>query len=76
MRQTFTSSHTLWTTTKTWLSTARSATCYTTTEKARLEGIYRGMRSGHGFSSGSYISVQERNVLLKAWTIMLVRWNQ
>ena len=76
MRQTFTSSHTLWTTAKTWLAAAASATCYTTVEKARLSGIYNGYRTGHGFSTGSFITTQERNVLLKAWTIMLVRRNQ
>jgi hypothetical protein len=71
MHSTFTSSHTLWTTTKTWLATARSATCYTTTEKSRLDMIYQGNTSTHGFSSGVYITTADRNHLEKAWVKML-----
>jgi hypothetical protein len=80
MKQTFTSSHTLWTTTKTWLSTARSATCFTTCQKAQLEAIYRGSAGSllspiNGFSSGSWISTADRNYLINIWTQMLTEYS-
>ena len=80
MKQTFTSSHTLWTTTGTWLSTARSATCFTTCEKAQLEAIYCGSAGSllspiNGFSSGTWISTKDRNFLIKIWTRMLTAYS-
>lgn len=77
MHSIFTSSHTLWTATKTWLNTARSATCWTTTEKAALERIYTGNGGTptHGFSSGSFIHNADRNYLIKMWTKMLTTKN-
>lgn len=72
MNSTYTSSHTLWTTTKTWLSTARSATCFTTAQRATLEGIYCGKGGTHGFSSGTWITTAERNYLIDIWTQQMV----
>lgn len=76
MHYTFTSSHTLWTVTGTWLTTAASATCFTTQEKARLSAIYNGSAGSllspiNGFSSGSWISNHDRNFLIAMWTKML-----
>jgi len=75
MHSTFTSSHTLWSTTATWLSTARSATCYTSREMAALERIYTGNGGTptHGFSSGSFIHTADRNFLIKCWIKMLTQ---
>ena len=75
MHSTFTSSHTLWATTKTWLSTARSATCYTTSEMAALERIYTGNSASHGFSAGTSIHTADRNFLIAMWTKMLTAKN-
>lgn len=71
MHSTFTVSHTLWSTTATWLTTARSATCYTTVEKERLDKIYQGDTASRGFSTGSYITREDVMFLIKAWTKML-----
>jgi hypothetical protein len=68
---TFTSSHTLWSTVNTFMLTAKSATCWTTQEKARFEAIQHGIKTGHGLSGGSYITTEDRNILIKMWTKML-----
>jgi len=75
MKSTYTSSHTLWTTTKTWLSTARSATCFTTAQRATLESIYRGEGGTHGFSSGTWIHTSDRNFLIDIWTQMMTEYS-
>ncbi len=79
MKHTFTSSHTLWTVTKTWLTTAASATCFTTQERARMTKIYQGCNTGTllamGFSSGTWISCDDRNYLIKIWTRMLTAYS-
>jgi hypothetical protein len=75
MRSTFTSSHTLWATYKTFLAQMTSGTCYTTVEKARLLGIYNGWKTGHGFSSGSYITTQDRDYLINAMYTMFTKRN-
>jgi hypothetical protein len=78
MWHTFTSSHTLWTTTKTWLGVARSATCFTTQERARLDAIYCGWSTAlagcvFGFSVGFMIQSADRNFLISIWTKMLTK---
>ena len=80
MKHTFTSSHTLWTVTKTWLQTAASATCFTTQEKARMTKIYQGVNTGtifgtSGFSTGTWITCDDRNYLMKIWTRMLTAYS-
>jgi hypothetical protein len=77
MRSTFTSSHTLWTTTKTFVAAMASATCFTTSEKAWLSAIYNGWSTPvagvvFGFSSGFFISTADRNFLIDMWTKMLL----
>jgi predicted CDP-diglyceride synthetase/phosphatidate cytidylyltransferase len=80
MKSTFTNSHTLWATTKTWLATAASATCFTTQEKARMTKIYQGVNTGTicgiaGFSTGVFISSEDRNYLIKIWVRMLTAYS-